>query len=290
MNPFDPTESPPEKIRVNPSETPEVDPAVLKARIAEKVREDSRERSRPTPEHTVLEIAADVERERLSELLAEMASDAAFADIKAVVTPSGRIYLFSEPHLGRNEAAEKCFVEEAKVSIVEKVRKDSMLVALTPLADLEELFPWPEQEKRLSLLTELGADERFRDIQLITGSKGDVYLHSDMHVSSNYGKIMMRAKANDADMAIAEFVRDRSRVIPAPTNLTVFNDWAFGLSQASVHAFVDKVANPAPELADIKKLVHPTTGAVYLYSEKWIHEVTAFRLMDWEEVGAARNP
>ena len=290
MEAFDPTQSPVERIRANPAETPQVDPSELKARIAAQVRADSKERKSPTPEHSVLAIAADIERERLSELLGEMASDPAFGDIKAVVAPSGRIYLFSEPDLGRNDAAEKCFVEEAKISIVERIRKDSLLVALTPFSDLVELFPWPEPEKRLAFLAELREDERFRDIQLITGSNGDVFLHSDLHVSSNYGKIMMRAKVNDDDLAIAEFVRDRSRIVPAPTKLTVFNDWAFGLTPARVQAFVDKLGEPTAEFADIKKLVHPTTGAVYLYSEKWIHELTAYRVMDWDEVGAARNP
>jgi hypothetical protein len=29
---------------------------------------------------------------------------------------------------------------------------------------------------------------------------------------------------------------------------------------------------------------------VYLYSDKWLHETNAFSMMDWDEVGAARNP
>lgn len=287
---FDPTHHPVERIRASPTEAPETDPSALKQLIAEKVRACSRDLAAPAAEHVVQQLAPDLPRERLGELLAEMAAEEGFGDIKAVVAPSGRIYLFSDASLARNDAAEKCFLEEVKIAIVEKVRKDSLLIALTPMADLERFFPWPEPEKRLALVAELRADERFRDIQSITGPGGELYLHSDDHVSSNYGKIMVRAKANRPGLSIAEFVRDRSRVMPAPTQVAVFRDAAFALSPAQVEAFLDGLARPEPEFADIKKLVHPTTGAVYLYSDKWLDEANAFRIMDWDEVGRAQNP
>jgi hypothetical protein len=289
---YDPAQAVGEKLQASPSETPELDPAELKRRIAEQVRADSRERQLPTQEHVIQALAPDLPREQLSELLAEMAGEAALVDIKAVVAPSGRVYLFSEASLSRNAAAERCLLEEAKIAIVERIRRDSRFIALTSMTDLEPLFPSPEPERRAALLAELQADARFRDIQVLTGPGGELHFHSDATLSGNYGKIMMRAKANNPAMAIAELVRDRSRVMPAPTKVTLFNDRVFELAPAQIEGFLAKLATPdaEPEFADIKKLVHPETGAVYLYSDKWLIEAAAFRVMDWEEVGMARNP
>ena len=289
---FDPSSVPAEKLRTNQSEAPEPAPAELKARIAGQVRADSRERAAPTPEHVLQRLLPEVTGQRVGELLAEMAAEPAYADVKAVVAPTGRVYLFSEAHLGRDVAAERGLVEEAKLEMVDKIRKDSLFIALTPLADLDRYFPSQEPERRAALLAELRADERFQDIQVLAGPGDELHFHSDRHLSCNYGKIMMRAKANDPGLAIAELVRDRSRVMPAPTNVTLFRDRVFAISAAQLGAFLEGLARPeaAPQFADVRRLVHPETGAVYLYSEKWLAEADAFRMMDWEEVGAAKNP
>jgi len=279
-----------ERVRVRMTEAPAVDSAGLKARIAEAVRSDSRERGIPTAEPTVEDLAAGLPRQKLRELLAEMATEACYGDLKAIVAPSERIYLFSEPHLAAELAAEKCLREEVKIAIVEKIRTDSQLVQLTPATAFDELFPWPEPEKRAGLLDELLADGRYQDVQKVSGAGALVYYHSEIHVSGNYARIMMRAKAGDPALPIAEFVRDRSRIMPAPTKITVFDHAVFGVSAATVAEFIEALERPAPEYADIKKLVHPATGAVYLYSLKWLDEANAFRIMDWEEVGRARNP
>ncbi|HTP52167.1 MAG TPA: hypothetical protein VMK42_15840 [Anaeromyxobacteraceae bacterium] len=290
MQPFDPSLPSAETIRAVPADVPELGAPEMKALIAGQVRSDSAERKAPTQEHAVQGLLPDLPRERLGELLAEMAAEATFGDIKAIVAPSGRVYLFSEPNLARAQAMERCLLEEAKIAIVERIRKDSQLVALTGLPDLERLFPSPEPEKRSALLAEIQADERFRDIQSMSGPGGERYFHSDTHLSSNYGRIMVRAKANNPGQAIAELVRDRSRAMPAPTKVSLFNDRVFGIAPAQIEAFLEGLAKPAPEFSDIKKLVHPTTGAVYLYSDRWLLEAAAFRVMDWDEVGAAQNP
>lgn len=289
---FDPMAVPVEKLRVVTSEPPEVDPAELMRRIAGLVRDRSARHATPAQEHEVLALAPDLPAEQRAALLAEMATQPAYADIKAVVAPTGRVYLFSEASLDRNAATARALVEEAKLAIVEKIRSDSLYVALTPMADLEPLFPSEEPARRAALLDELRADPRFQDIQTLAGAGGELHFHSDTHLSGNYGKIMLRAKAKDPAMAIAELVRDRSRVMPAPTSLRVFDDRVFELTREQIDGFVEGLARPeaAPEYADIKRLVHPETGAVYLYSDKWMLEVDAFRVMDWDEVGAARNP
>lgn len=289
---FDPTMVSVEKLRVQTSLPAALDPAALKRRIAELVRTDSKERRVPTLEHAVQALATDLPAEGLSALLAEMAGEPEYADVKAVVAPTGRVYLFSEPALDRDTAVARSLVEEAKLAIVEKIRSDSLYVALTPMADLEPLFPSAEPAERAALLAELRADARFQDIQALTGADGEQHFHSATHLSGNYGKIMLRAKAGDPALAIAELVRDRSRIMPAPTRLSTFDDQVFQLSRQQIDAFVDGLGKPdaSPEFADIKRLVHPETGAVYLYSDRWQLEVDAVSVMDWEEVGAARNP
>ncbi len=39
-----------------------------------------------------------------------------------------------------------------------------------------------------------------------------------------------------------------------------------------------------PEFSDIKAMIHPATGAVYLYSDKYLDGERAFMMMDYEEV------
>jgi hypothetical protein len=290
--PFDPAFTPTEKLNVAAGEAPALDPAELKRRIAALVRAASAERRTPAQEHEVAALDEELPPARRSALLAEMAEDPAYADIKAVVAPSGRVYLFSEPALDRNAAVARSRVEESKLAIVEKIRGDSLYVALTPLADLGPLFHSADPAERAALLAELQADPRFQDIQQLAGADGEPWFHSDTHLSGNYGRIMLRARAGDPALSIAELVRDRSRVMPAPTRVTVFQDRVFELSREQLDAFVDGLGKPGadPGYADIRRLVHPETGAVYLYSDRWMLEVDAVRVMDWEEVGQARNP
>jgi hypothetical protein len=287
--PFELTQPVPDKLRVEAPEPPPPDKPLLKVRIAERVRSDSGQRSRLTLEHEILDLTPELEKDELRALLAEMATEGSFGDIKAVVAPSGRVYLFSEKHLIAVEAAEKGRVEEARLAVVEKIRADSSRIALTPAADLDPLFPFAEPERRAELLAEIMADDRFADIQSVTGPRGEVYYHSDRFVSGNYGAIMMRAKAKDPCWAIAELVRDRSRIMPAPSKVTLFKAAVFEIDPAELDSLVGELLQ-RPEHADVKRLVHRETGAVYLYSDRYLDERRAYDIMDWEEVGALRNP
>jgi len=287
---FVPTAAATEKLQVTAAEVPEIEPAELKNRFAEKVRTDSRDRQAPTDEQAILELAGALSTDRVRAIILAMDADASCSDIKAMTAPSGRIYLFSTTYLSETAAASAAFAEEVKLAIAARIRADSRDLLLTCAQDLGSILPSEEPERQAALLAELRADPRFRDIQSITGPDGEVYFHSDEHLSTNYGKILLRAKANKPYPAIAEFVRDRSRVIPAPTKLTLFEDQAFRLTRANIEAFLAEFPKATSEFADIKKLVHPVTGAVYLYSGTYLSEAAAFRMMDWDEVGAAQNP
>jgi hypothetical protein len=279
---FDPTRPTAMKLHVDAAETPAPDPAELKARIAELVRADSRDRRALTEEPAVRRLAPGLPREQLAALLSEMAAEGRYGDIKAVVAPSGRVYLFSEAHLIALEAQERGRAAEAKLAMVERIRADSRKIALTPVADLDPLVPGADPARRDALLAELQADERFKDIRTVTGPGGERYYHSDAFVSGSYSQIMMRARTRDACLGIAELV-------PKPTRLTTFEDPVFGIDPARLEASVQETLS-RPEYADIKRLVHPETGGVYLYSDRFLDPQQAFLIMDWDEVGAARNP
>lgn len=279
----------PDKLRVVADDPPPLDLTALKVRIAEKVRADSRDLRRLTTEKAVLALVPELDPPELRTLVHEMASEGGYADVKAVVAASGRIYFFSEKHLIAVEAAELGRIEEARFAIVERIRSDSSRIVLTPAADLEPLFPFPEPERRTALLAEIRADERFQDIQLVTGPGGEVYYHSDRYVSGNYGAIMMRARTGNPWWSIAELVRDRSRIMPSPTKVTVFDDPVFLLEPGRLEALVEELLT-REGFEDVKRIVHPKTRAVYLYSTRYLDERRAFDIMDWEEVGLLKNP
>jgi len=286
---LDPSQPVPDKLQVDSPDAPAVDRSELKARIAEKVRSDSREQSRLTTEEEILEVTSELEGDEIRTLLTEMANGAAYGDIKALVARVGRVYLFSEKHLAPEDALEKGRVEEAKHAIVEKIRLDSSAAALTSVGDLEPLFPFPEPERRAALLDAIRADARFQDIQVLCVPSGERYYHSDRHMSSNYAAILMRAKAKNPCRAIAELVRDRSSVMPAPTHVSVFEEAVFEIAPEALDATIDELLGK-PDFADIKKLVHPKTCAVYLYSDRFLDAARAFEIMDWDEVGVHNNP
>jgi hypothetical protein len=286
---LDPSQPAPDKLQVAAPDAPAVDRSELKARIAEKVRNDSRERSALTTEEELLEATPELEVDEVRALLTEMASGAAYGDIKALVAPAGRVYLFSEKYLGPEAALEDGRVEEAKHAIVERIRSDSTAAALTSVGDLEPLFPFPEPEGRAALLDAIRADARFQDIQVLCVPSGERYYHSDRHMSCNYAAIIMRAKAKNPCEAIAEMVRNRSSVMPAPTQVSVFKESVFEIAPEALDATIDELLGK-PEFADIQKLVHPRTRAVYLYSDRYLEASRAFEIMDWDEVGVFRNP
>lgn len=290
MDTYDPTQpAVAEKLHVVVAEdAPPPDLEALKLRVAERVRTDS-QRGRLTAEREVAALVPELGRRELSALVTSMAEDGRHADVKAVVAASGRVYLFSERHLIAVEAAELGRIEEAKLAIVERIRADSSRITLTAAADLEPLFPYPEPERRAALLEEIRTDERFQDVQVVAGPNGEVFYHSDRFVSGNYGAIMMRARQSDPCFSIAELVRDRSRIMPAPTRIDVFHDPVFQVDTSRLEDFVAELLK-RDGYADVKRLVHPRTRAVYLYSERYLDEGRAREIMDWEEVGALRNP
>jgi hypothetical protein len=289
---FDPTITVAEKVLVEPAAEAAGKGQVeeIKARIAGKIRADAKEHAAMTLSDTVFALVPDSRQGSITAILEEMAAEDAYGDIKAVPTPSGRFYFFSKTFIPVDEAFAKSLIEEVKDKMAEKVRGDSRdRVALTPAGALYALTPETEQDRIAALLDEMRTEARYADIKKVTASNGDGYFHSEIYLSGNYAMILLRAMANDPCATIAETVRDDSRIFPRPTNSQLFQEKAFGIHPGELDAHIAEILRK-PEFIDIKKMVHPSTGVVYLYSSQYLGGDQAWSIMDWEEVGRANNP
>lgn len=262
----------------------------IKARIAEKVRADGEERAAVTPSEVVFALVPGSQRAAISAVLEEMAADERYADIKAVTTASGMVYFVSLTHIGAGEAIARSRTEEVKFLLAEKVRADSRNdVKLTSAADLLSLAPEMEPEGVVALLDEMRTDERYADIKPVTSPNGEVYYHSDRHMSGYYAVVLGRVAARDPVATVASMVRDESRIYPRPTCIEFFTEPMFGIPARDLKAVFDELVR-RPEYGDIKLMVHPETGAVYAYSSKYLGGDTAFKKMHWVEVVKPANP
>lgn len=265
----------------------------LKARIAEQVRGDSRERSALTPEDCIVELDNDFRYGRIavSAVLTEMAADECYSDIKAITTATGLMFVYSDTYIPAEEATAKSLVEEAKSILAGAIRADSLnVVKLTPLGALYALAPDTDAKIVDALLKGMQTESRFSDIKTVTASNGDVYFHSDKYLVGNYAVTLLMAMAGDHCVTIAETVREESRVYPRTTNVNIFREQqVYGIPPDDLEAIVADTLRK-PEYADIRKIVHPSTGSVHLYSDRYINEERAWEMMDWEEVGRAANP
>ena len=289
---FDPYVKVAEKLLVEPTAEAAGKDQVegIKARIAGKVRADAKEHAALTLSDTVFALVPDSLQGSITAILEEMAAEDGYGDIKALVTPSGGVYFFSTTYLPADEAFAKSVTEEVKDRMAERVRGDSRdRVTLTPDAVLYDLTPGTERGKIDDLLTEMQREARYADIHGVPASSGEVYFHSDIYLSDNYAKILLRAMANDPCATIAETVRDASRIFPKPTNVLLFKEEVFGIDPGKLEAVIAETMRK-PEFGDIKKMVHPSTGAAYLYSSQYMDEGQVWTMVDWIEVGEKNNP
>ncbi len=262
----------------------------IKARIAETVRTNAEERSRVTPASVVFALVPGSKPEDITAILEEMAADGRYADIKAVTTASGGAFFFSLTHIDVNRAASKSRIEETKFAIAERVRGDSQnAVKPTRAADLPALIPGMAEDEIAAVLAEMHEDPAYADIKKVTASTGDVFFHSDRHMSGYYALVLSRVAAKDPGAIVASMVRDESRIYERPTCVQFFMHEMFEIAPCDLKPIVDQMLQK-PEFSDIKMIVHPKTGGVYLYSSQFMDEELAWSKVDWEEVGRAANP
>jgi len=265
----------------------------IKARIAEKVRGDSQERSALTPEDSIVGLDDDLRsgRTAVSAILPEMATEDRYRDIKTITTATRLVFVYSDTYIAADDAAAKSLVEEAKFILASAIRADSRdSVKLTPVGALYALAPDTDHLIIDTLLKGMQTEARFADIKTVTSSTGDVYFHSDKYLVGNYAVTLLMAMAGDHCATIAETVREESKIYPRTTNAAIFREQqVYGIPPNDLEAIIVDILRK-PGYADIKRIVHPSTGAVHLYSNQYISEDHAWAMMDWEEVGRANNP
>ena len=265
-------------------ETPAVD---LKETIAERIRMDCKELGVLTSEDTLVGLAPEGEpHEAISAALAEMVKDPVHADIKAVTTASGLVFFYSERYIKVAEAAAKSLLEEVKVRIGKKVREDSKAELLTPVDSLYAEIGW---DRSAYSPDEIRKDPRYDDIKTVNAATGEMFFYSTRHMSDYYALQLARAAAHDPCATIAETVRDESKRYPRPTCVLLFLEKLFGIHEDDLKSIVCKTLE-RPEFNDIKAMIHPETGAVYLYSNQYLDEERAFMMMDYVEVVMPANP
>jgi hypothetical protein len=265
----------------------------VKALIAEKVRGDSRERAELTPEEFVIALHLDLRYGKfaLSDLLAEMALDERYLDIKGITTVTGLFFVYCVSFIPEDEALAKSVIEEAKYLLASAIRSDSRDgVRLTPVSEIYAMAPDTDPAIIDVLLKGMPSEARYADIRKIKAVDGAVYYHCETYLTESYAVTLLLAMAGDHLATIAETIREESRIYPRTTNTAIFRDQqVYGIPPEDLDTVLWRLLRD-PEYADIKRIVHPVTRAIHLYSETYIAEASAWAMMDWEEVGRASNP
>ena len=168
-------------------------------------------------------------------------------------------------------------------AIAEHIRSDSGQVRLTdPAVFLAEPFSMDEDDLDEAWAEMAGSDE-FRDIIRTRDEKtGITYVHSEVLLTAPYAKLMLRTAANDPVYLIVETVRDESKIYPRPTAATFFEYEPFNLVLDDVLVHVETIL--ATEGYSDIKVIHPSNGATYLFSDRYMDEDHALPMAQWVEV------
>jgi len=260
----------------------------LRASIAARIRQDSETLAQLTSAHSLGDLFADLTPEEAEPVFVDLLNDEQYADIKALMT-SDDLLFYSTLYLEPPSAEEMVLNEESMFRIAATVRQQSKDTAtLTPVAAMASVLSELEFEGIDAVLPRLLKDARYQDIQKIVVSDEAVFLYSQRYITENYAKILARTEGSDPLAAIAETVRDESRIYPRPTDIRLFAQPPFNMDRDEIPALVDQLIEQKA-YGDIKKIV-ASTGAIYLHSEQHLGTAHARSLVEWEEVGQHDNP
>ena len=172
---------------------------------------------------------------------------------------------------------------------MQRVRDDSKSkLRVTPVIGLGMLIAGAESDKIDSHLAVVLDDERYRDVRLVSNSKGARYLYSEDYMTATYAVVLARAEANDPSATIVATVREESRIYPRPTRLSMFAAPVFRIDPDALGRYAHAIV-AGTEYPDIK-LVEASTGVIYLYSDTYLSEAWVKSTVEWEEVGQRENP
>jgi len=173
--------------------------------------------------------------------------------------------------------------EKDKITaIVEMIRNNTKDVKLTKLEDL----PMEDLDFE-SLWNQISEKEEFADIKKIDGSKG-IYLYSELSMTNNYANMLARIEDKDLLKAIAETVRNESRIYPRPTSSKLFTSSPFSIKKEELSDILSQL-KAKEEYKDICETT-ASNGTIYLYSNKYMTKGHAQALTEWIEVLQYQNP
>lgn len=257
----------------------------VKAKLVHNVRRNSKRYGVLTSSHILSVLAKHLPAELHRPLLESIRHDPLCSDIRSLVTPSGQLFFYSIAHMSVENATAKGQLEEVKLAMAERIRRDSRIATtLTPLCAMFAQFPEITPVKVCSMLNEMQTQAHYRDIRTVSATSVELYLYCDAHITEKYAAMLARSAVNDACQTIVDTVREESRLYPRPTKVTTFTSQVYRIPPTTLQPCIVRVLN-ASEYSDIRKLVHPETEAEYLYSTLHMTEEQAVELMKWLEEG-----
>jgi hypothetical protein len=256
---------------------------LIKERLARTVRSNTKKDAALTPLHATSSLPGfSLDKRRV--IADEIAADSRYWDIKTVTTSGGLVFLYSTAFISPAEATVKATLEQTKFLISAKVRKDSRdRLRLTAFASIQAVFPELGAARLRTTLDEMQAEPRYLDLKNASGCDG-AYFYSDMYMTDKYAALLARAVGKDACAVVVDTVREESQVYPRPTNVQVFKNQIYGIPYNALETTIAGVLQN-PEYPDIRKLVDPATGAVYLYSDQHLNELDALSAIRYAESG-----
>lgn len=261
---------------------------VIHIAIADKVRSDSQSLDKPIPVEVLGTLFPDMKPDEIVDHLAALVKIEKYSDIKVMTSGSGAAYLYSDTFVAPEDASKKILMEETQVKIADQVRRVSKESAqLIAAPALVEYVPDVPPSEIAEFVTAMASDPRYEDIHQVTGPAGVAYLYSETYLTNNYANLLARVESKDPCTAVAETVREESRIFPRPTKVELFYAPVFQIDPGQMETVVENTLR-RPEFADIRKIV-ATTGAIYLFSDKYMEPGQAETLVRWEEVDKYRN-
>jgi hypothetical protein len=261
---------------------------VIHIAIADKVRSDSQMFAKPIPVEALGTLFPDMQPEEIVDHLAALVKVEKYGDIKVMTWGSGAAYLYSDTFIAPEDASKKILMEETQAKIAEQVRhvsKESAQLIAAPA--LSEYAPDVQPSELAEFVAAMASDPRYKDIHQVVGPAGAAYLYSATYLTDNYANLLARVESKDPCTAVAETVREESRIFPRPTKVELFYSPVFQIAPGQMETVVENTLR-RPEFSDIKKIV-ATTGAIYLFSDKYMEPGQAETLVRWEEVDKYRN-
>ncbi len=168
-----------------------------------------------------------------------------------------------------------------KARIAQRIRSQSTHGQFVTVKELTEAPFTFTEEAALANLEAMAADEKYMDIQWISGQKAK-YLYSNQTMTDNYARLHVHVKEQNLVAMVAEAVRHDSSVYPRVTSVKAFRYSPYNLEQELLDDVLKKIQE-SDEFQDIQ-VITASTGAKYLYSNQFLEPRRANALVELREV------